>query len=59
MSSNGNKDTNKLTSSDYVLDAASKKWKQLPDTAFSDRWKPNTKDDEGYVSAGGTNYNKV
>jgi hypothetical protein len=58
-SSSGNKDTNKLTSSDYVLDAASKKWKQLPDTAFSDRWKPNTKDDEGYVSAGGTNYNKV
>ena len=58
-SSSGNKVATKLTSSDYVLDAASKKWKQLPATAFSDTWKINTKTSEGYVSAGGTNYNKV
>jgi hypothetical protein len=35
-SSSGNKLATKLTSTDYVLDAASKKWKQLPETAFSD-----------------------
>jgi hypothetical protein len=36
-SSSDNKHADKLTSSDYVLDAASKKWKQLPATAFSDQ----------------------